>query len=496
MCQEKQKDKGTLCGNAKRRNINLSNLKGVGKMKVMLILSPSKFVLKDKLGIISIPLGLAYLASFIEIDSHEVRIVDSNILGYEIKDVEAEIRDFNPHLIGITATTSCIYSAYKVAKVAKNINPKIKVVAGGPHVTFTAKETLQECLFIDIVVRGEGEETFRELVNNLEFSPENISSLEKIKGITFRNDGKIIETENRPLIKNLDNVPFPAYHLLPMDRYKLKGKRFAAIMTSRGCPFSCIFCSSSQLFGKAWRARNAENIVKEIKLLQGEYRVREIEILDDTFTLNTGRVKKICNLLTKENLDVSWSCSSRVDTIDQSLAEKLKKTGCHTIYLGIESGSQKILNKISKGITLAQAEKAINLIKKVKLNSFGSFMIGIPGETAKTIKKTINFAKKLSPTFAQFTICTPYPGTKLFEMAKEKGWLLTREWSKYTILDQVMRIPGMVAINLNRWLLRAYLSFYLRPRFILEQLKRKNFFFFFIRKVFRGALEYMGVKKQ
>ncbi|MCD6575253.1 radical SAM protein, partial [Candidatus Aerophobetes bacterium] len=274
----------------------------------------------------------------------------------------------------------------------------------------------------------------------------------------------------------------------------LEGKRFGNIMTSRGCPFSCIFCSSSQLFGKIWRARTPENVIEEIKLLKDKYEVKEIEFLDDTFTLNKKRAEKICDLLIEKNLGISWSCSSRVDTINEALIEKLKKAGCHTIYVGIESGSQEILDIISKGITLTQAEKTIDLIKKVKLNSFATFIIGIPGETVKTIKKTINFAKKLSPSFVQFTICTPYPGTKLFEMAKEKGWLLTKDWSKYTILDQVMKLPGQVATNLNRWLLRAYLSFYLRPRFIFEQIKRKEFFLFITRKVFRGVLEYVGVK--
>lgn len=463
-------------------------------MRVMLVLPPSKFVLKDKLGITSIPLGLAYLAPFLEKDNHQVRIIDSATLGYKMEDVKNQIEKFNPQLVGVTATTSSIYDAYDVAKLAKSLDHKIRVVAGGPHVTFTAPQTLEECPFIDMVVRGEGEETFRELVNSLESYPGKIAFLRKIKGITFRDDGRILETENRPFIKNLDELPFPAYHLLPMDSYRLEHKRFAGIMSSRGCPFSCIFCSSSQFFGRIWRARVPENVIEEIKLLKDKYGVKEVEFLDDTFTLNNKRAEKICDLLIKENLGISWSCSSRVDTISQSLIKKLKKAGCHTIYLGIESGSQEILNIISKGITLTQAEKAINLIKRVNLNTFATFIIGIPGETVKTIKKTVDFAKKLSPTFAQFTICTPYPGTKLFQMAKEKGWLLTRDWSNYTIVDQVMRIPGAVATTLNRWLLRAYLSFYLRPRFIFEQLKRKDLFFFIIRKVLRGILEYVGIK--
>jgi len=464
------------------------------KMKILLIHPPSKFLLKEKLGIIAIPLGLAYLASPLEKDGHTVKIVDSPSLGYEFDDVKEEIKKFAPEVVGITATTSNIYNAYNVAQLAKGIDPRIKVIIGGPHVTFTAKQTLTECPFIDIVVRGEGEVTFRELVNKLQFFGEDFSLLKQIKGITFKIKDTIIETEDRPFIKNLDEIPFPAYHLLPMERYKVRNKRFGNIITSRGCPFSCIFCSSSQLFGKIWRARSPENVIKEIKLLKEKYNVTEIEFLDDTFTLNRKRAEKICDLLIKEKLKISWACSSRVDTIDKGLIEKLKMAGCHTIYVGVESGSQEILNIINKGITLSQAEKTINLIKKVKLNSFASFIIGIPGETVKTIKSTINFAKKLSPSFVQFTICTPYPGTKLFEMAKEKGWLLTKDWSKYTILDQVMKLPGQVAANLNKWLLRAYLSFYLRPKFLIEQIKRKSFFLFLFRKISETVFEYLGAK--
>ncbi len=454
-------------------------------MRVLFVLPPSKFALKEAAGITALPLGLAYLASVLEREGHKVKVLDCPTLEYDLKDLEREIKGFRPQVMGITSTTSTIYDAYKVARLTKEINPKAVVVIGGPHVSFTAEQTLRECPFIDVVVRGEGETTTEELITCLEEG----QPLEEVRGISFRKDEKVVETENRPFIENLDELPFPAYHLLPMDRYKVGRHHFANIITSRGCPFSCIFCSSSQLCGKRWRARSPENVIEELKVLKYEYNISEVEFLDDTFTLNSPRAEKICDLMMRENLNLSWSASSRVNTLTQRLANKMRKAGCHTIYLGIESGSQKILDLIQKGTNLVQAERAVEILKGAKINVLGSFIIGIPGETIKSIKKTIKFAKKLNLNFAQFSICTPYPGTKLFDIAREKGFLLTRDWSKYTILDPVMKTPGILSKELKRWLLKAYLSFYLRPKFLLEQVKRRDLFFF--RKALKAGLNYI-----
>jgi len=319
-------------------------------MRTLFILPPSKFALREAVGITALPLGLAYLASVLEVEGQRVKIIDCPTLNYDMRSLEKEVKGFKPDVVGITSTTSTIYDAYKVAELIKEINSKAKVVIGGPHVSFTAKETLKECPFIDIVVRGEGEITTKELMLHLEKG----LSLEEVKGISFRKNGKIVETEDRPFIKNLDKLPFPAYHLLPMDKYKVGKHRFANTITSRGCPFSCIFCSSSELCGRVWRARSPENVVEELKVLKSEYDVSEIEFL--------------------ENLNLSWSASSRVNTITQRLADIMKKAGCHTIYLGIESGSQKILDLIQKGISVIQAEKAVQIVKRADINALGSFM--------------------------------------------------------------------------------------------------------------------------
>jgi len=451
-------------------------------MKILLVLPPSPSALKSVLGVGGVPLGLGYIASALE-HEHDVKIIDAITCDYDVRKLRDAIERFDPDVVGVSSTTPAIYGAYDVAGLAKEVNPNCTTILGGPHPTFAAHEIMEECEYVDVVVRGEGEETIKEVVGELDGNGG--GSLKEVKGITFREGKRIIDTENRPLIKNLDEVPFPAYHLMPMNSYRFRGKRFGAVITSRGCPFRCTFCSSSQLYGKTWRARSPENIVQELRVLTEDYGVKEIEFLDDTFTLDKNRAKKFCDMLMKEGVDISWSCSSRVDTMDKEVAKKLKGAGCHTVYVGVESGSQRTLNLIQKGITLSQVERAIKTIKEAGLGTLCSFIIGIPGETKKAIERTIEFAKKLSPNFAQFTICTPFPGTRLFEMAKEKNLLLTKDWSKFTTLEPVMRVPGLSAELLKDLMKKAYIKFYLRPSFVMREIFRGRIFL--IREVFSAA---------
>ena len=268
-------------------------------------------------------------------------------------------------------------------------------------------------------------------------------------------------------------------------------------MTSRGCPFDCIFCASSTLCGKIWRARSAENVIEELRLLSTEFGVKEIEFMDDTFTLSMRRAEKICDLLIKERneggMDISWSCSAHANTINRELADKLKRAGCHDIYIGAESGTQKVLDFIGKSTTLERVSKAVKTVKQSGLNVLTSFIIGVPGETVRMIKDTIKFAEKLNPTYAQFTICTPYPGTRLFAIAKEKGLLITKDWRRYTTVEPIMNIPGISAEQLRKLLNRAYISFYLRPRYVLSELLNRRFFI--IKKAISGALDYYRALK-
>ena len=441
-------------------------------MRICLITPPYNSAVKSVTGFSSPPLGLAYLASVLR-EKHEVKIVDSNILEYNMNDVRRELKKFNPDAVGITSVTPSIPQAYEVARIAKEINENCKVVMGGPHVTFLPEQTLKECKDIDIIVKGEGEVTVKELAESLEKG----KSLKRVKGITFRKREKILNNEPRPFIQNIDEIPFPSRDLLPVEKYQSNGKRYTTMITSRGCPFGCSFCSSSRLFGGYWRGRSPQNVLEELRIVYEDYKTKHIEFLDDTFTLDNKRAERICDGILKEKWDISWGASSRVDTITKKLAEKMKRAGCWILFLGIESGCQRILNMMGKRITVEQIKKAVKAIKKAKIKILGSFILGFPGETIRSISRTIKFAKSLDIDYAEFSILTPYPGTPIFYLAKKNKSLLTRNWSKYTAIDPVMKIKGIAQKQLKSYLRKAYLHFYLRPKFIWEWIKNKQFIF-------------------
>ncbi len=442
-------------------------------MKVMLINPPTISEIKSVLGVNGVPLGLAYLASVVRNEGHEVRLLDASAENMNLESVRAKIKEFYPDIVGITATTPAFYDACDVARVSKEVNEDIVTVIGGPHVTFLPRYTLKKCSYLDAVVRGEGEVTFKEILVALNRSHGDLNALNGILGVTYRNkDGKIIQNPSRPLIPNIDDLPIPSFDLINWDEYRYGRVRYGVVMTSRGCPFNCVFCSSSLQFGKRWRGYSVDRVIRELKILHDDFNIREIEFLDDTFTLNRKRAQQISDEIVKEGLDLSWSASSRVNTIDKKTAEKMKRAGAHTIYFGIESGTQKVLDFIGKGITLEQAVRAVNMAVEVGLNILGSFIIGFPIERREDIDETVKFAKKLNITYAQFTIATPYPGTRLWYYALKNKLVRTFNWRLYTTTRSVMKSFYLTADQIERALIKAYLSFYLRPKFALRDLLR------------------------
>jgi len=458
---------------------------GGGSVRVLLVQPPSRSAIREVLETSSPPLGLAYLASCLEEEGEEVRIMDCIVLGASHRDVKREIESWSPDLVGVTATTPAHNDALRVLKEAKEAGAF--TVAGGPHFSFIDLEALRKYRFIDFVVRGEGEETLKELVRALERGRD----VSEIRGLTYRRGEVAKRNPDRPLIENLDSLPMPAYHLLPMGMYRFEGYRHATTMTSRGCPFRCTFCASSKLFGKRWRGRSPGNVADELELLVYKYKVRNVEFLDDTFTLNARRAEEICDEIKRRGLDISWACSSRVDTINRRLLSKLKAAGCYIIYYGVESGSQRILNLMRKGIRIAQVVKAFKETVKAGIERLASFILGFPGETVETIKKTIRFARFLNPDYVQFTVCTPYPGTELYHELKSKGAILVEDWSRYDALTPVfwVREEGMPPWEVARWVKRAYVSFYTSPRFLIQQLRKKRFIIW--RKVFKAVRAYL-----
>ncbi|MCD6362658.1 MAG: radical SAM protein [Synergistetes bacterium] len=454
-------------------------------MRVLLAVPPTPSTLKRILGTGAPPLGISYLAAYIREAGHEVKLIDGFEEGLSRNELIERIKRFSPDVVGISTLTANLYRGYQMAKVIKEVNDKIKILMGGPHVSFIPEESLKECPYVDVIVRGEGEITLLELLQELEKKEPN---LKNVKGITWREkNGKIISNPPRAPIEDLDTLPFPAYDLLPMDRYKVNKKIITGTMiTSRGCPFGCIFCSSSKLMGKRWRGRSPENVVEEMELLVKKYGVNEIEFLDDTFTFDKERAIKIANLIRRRDLEIAWGCSSRVDTLDDELARELKKGGCYRIYMGIESGSQKTLRLINKGITTEKAERAVSIAKAHGLEVIGSFIIGVPGETKEDILSTIRFAKKLGIDYAQFTLLTPYPGTPIYRYALENNLLLTKNWSLYGMLDPVMKVPGFTSKDLIKFIKRAYISFYINPAFFWKEIKKGRLFF--LRRAINGFL--------
>lgn len=452
-------------------------------MKVLLIQPTSKSV--NIISKIFQPLCLGYLASYLEERSHKVKIIDSIILGYDLTDIKKEIEQFDPDVVGVTSVTENIFDALSIIKITKEINPNCLTVIGGPHSTALPRETLEICSELDVIVRGEGEITFSELLEK-----KKKEDFVNVKGISFRLNDRIIENEDRKIIEDLDSLPLPAYHLLSMDKYKITKKHrvidrlletgllggyeesYSTISTCRGCPFDCNFCASCKLWGKKWRGRSPESVVQELKILRYKYGKKLIDFMDDTFSFDKKRTLKICQLIREEGIDISWECSTRVDLFNKEIANAFKKSGCSLIYFGMESGVQKTLDFLNKGFKVEDSIRAVKIAKEAGIDVTGAFIIGgIPGETKETINQTIAFAKKLNISYS-FTTLVPFPGTKIYEYAIENNLLLTRDWSKYKISHSVLKTPGFSPEELRRIMIKANLVCNIRPQHILKVIKR------------------------
>jgi radical SAM superfamily enzyme YgiQ (UPF0313 family) len=416
-------------------------------------------------------IGLAYLASVLEENDYEVTIIDCPASEIDLEKLKTKLASIEPHLIGITSMTPTIQSALQSANVAKEACPNAMIVLGGPHTTFMDKQVLEEEKDVDIIVRGEGEETLLEIVKNIS----NNNKLNEIQGITFRNNGHIVSTKNRMYIQNLDELPRPAYHHFPLEKYKLFGRRILPIITSRGCPSQCSFCTTSRIFGKAFRARSPKNVVDELEWLRDEHEADAFSFYDDTFTLNKNRALKICEEIKNRKIKLPWDCQTRVSTVSKEMLTKMREANCQQVFFGVESGCQKILNAVNKGTTVEQNKAAIKLAKESGLFVAVSVMVGYPGETPEMLNQTIDLLKEAEPDDAYICVATPYPGTELRNLIEKMGWKISNDWKRYDTTAPVFDNPNLSVEDVTRIRSKFYDSFY-SPKYVLRHIFKKNFY--------------------
>lgn len=420
------------------------------------------------------PIGLASVAAALEKANYPVTILDANALRLQPADVVPLITD--AQVVGLTAVTPTISNAMSIARSLKQANPQLTIILGGAHATLLPDDTLARTPEIDIIVRGEGEETIIDLLQAIETE----KPLDDIPGINYRHNGKVINTANRPENVDMDSLPFLAYHLLPWQKYRPHPPHgrvlpFAAIVTSRGCPYHCAYCSKP-IFGNKFRAQSPERVLEEIIYIKDKFGIKEIAFYDDVFTLNKKRALEIADGMLSKGVNMLWTCETRVNLVDKELLRHIKQAGCYAIAYGIESASPEILKNISKDISLEQVEEAVRISREAGLETIGYFMIGSPGETPETISKTIQFAKKLKLDFAQFSVTTPFPGTELYKLLKTGANNIPWESFVYSGDDSkmspVLENEQLTRDDLKAWTRRAYREFYLRPSYLWQRIRR------------------------
>jgi anaerobic magnesium-protoporphyrin IX monomethyl ester cyclase len=421
------------------------------------------------------PLGLALIAAVLEKVGYPVTLLDANATGLKPEDIPGEA--VGADVIGLTAMTPTITTAIRIASLIKKDTPGVKIIMGGAHATMLPEETLVSAPDIDVIVRGEGDETIVELARALEGN----QPLESVAGITYRAGGQLKTTADRPCVSDIDALPFPAHHLLPWEHYRPHPPHgmfmpFAAMVTSRGCPYRCAYCSKP-VFGSRFHAQSPERVVAELDYLQKKCGAREIAFYDDSFTLDKKRIHAIADKIISAKIKIAWTCETRVNLVDKELLRHMKEAGCYAVAYGIESASPEIIRVLQKDTTAAQVEEAVRESREAGLQVIGYFMLGSPGETPETIRQTIEFAKKLKVDFAQFSVTTPFPGTALYDIyMQNRKEPVSWDAFVYAGTDNpttpVFESDRLTSNDLKAWLTRAYRSFYLRPAYLWQRLRR------------------------
>jgi radical SAM superfamily enzyme YgiQ (UPF0313 family) len=449
-------------------------------LKVLLVNpnnSPSMRILLLTSGITP-PLGLGYLASYLRQAGIKVSIIDNTIELLSSSEFVQRFEEIDPDVVGFTALTSVVNNALALAKIIKANKPTVKIIFGGSHASALPRDLLKDEA-VDIVIRGEGEETLLEVVRAI--SQNDIFS--GINGIVYKYKGEIIENSPRVIIKNIDDIPFPAFDLLPMSKYslpssrRLTSSRVASVITTRGCPYHCSFCSKI-IFKDSVRMRSPQNVISEMELLVKKFEVGELVIWDDNFNLDPKRAIEICELMVKKSFGLTWTCSNRANLFSEELCCALYDAGCRLVNFGVESGNQNVRDSIKKQINEQDIYKAIRLCRKHKLMVTCSFILGLPGETYESACETLQFAKELEPDYGIFCMFVPMPGSELFELLEKDGIIKIdqTDWGGYVPMlsasPPVVELGSMTKKELVDFQKKVFREFYLRPSYIFGTLLR------------------------
>ena len=433
-------------------------------MNISLINPSSRVETSEKIEFFTPPLSIAYLAGALRDDGHRVQLIDNAVENLSLEEIISRVRDSD--IVGVTSTTPTFSTAVRYIEAIKSELPNVFVIAGGVHVSFMPDEALKKGA--DAVCIGEGERTIVELAERIERG----GDMADLRGICYREGERIKFNPPRRFEENLDALPLPAYDLLPMEKYSVVGRRleYFPVISSRGCPFGCIYCVTSRFMGKKFRAKSAVRVGEELQWLMDEFGAKQIAFSDDTFTLNRKRVEEICREMKERGLDIRWSCSSRVDTVSGELSSTMAGAGCTLIYFGVESASENVLKFYRKKIDIKKAKDAVSTVKKKGMLAACSFILGAPMETESEMMETIETAVRLNPDYAQFSVLTPYPGTELYETAKKNQWLLTEDFDEYTAGKPVLKNFHLSPERIYEMLKYAYRRSYLRPGYILKRI--------------------------
>jgi anaerobic magnesium-protoporphyrin IX monomethyl ester cyclase len=420
------------------------------------------------------PLGMLYIATYLREEGIDVSIIDEAAQGYSLKGTVNWVKKEEPDILGFSTCSSSGRKAALIAERVKEENPNIVTVFGNFYATFNAERILKKYPFVDIIIRGEGEHTSLELAKCLEKN----GDLKKVLGINFRRNGQIISTPDRPLIKDVDSLPFPDRELLDVEYHNTTAglvvapKKFSSFVSSRGCVFQCRFCGCRRLARNLWRSRSVENILEELHLLASQG-YRQFLFVDDNFTLNTKRVINLCQRLKKEKVDIEFFAEGRVDNCPQNMLQEMVRANCKMIYFGIENATQKVLDYYDKRTTPKQAEDAVKKARKAGVDVIvASFILGAPNETRKEIQNTLNFAQKIQVDIPQFNILATFPGTDIWEELKMQGVLDEKKhWETGVMVPEVS--PDAVPCQeIEQMIHDSYQRFFIRPDYVVKQLIR------------------------